>query len=80
MHLSVQELRDKVKYARFVIFGGLGFSGYNPTYNAKIGLYRETIPSVQEDLAQTQRFETLYQKIEQCFLDREMIIATHTYN
>lgn len=76
--LSIQEIRNKTRYARHIVFGGLGFSGYAPFYNATIKLYDETIPSIQEDLTQTQRFEALYEKIEQCFYDREIIVATHT--
>lgn len=77
VNMSVEDIRDKTRTARYLVFGGLGFSGYNPEYNANVGLYRGVL-DIADDKEETKRFEALYKKIEQCFGDRKIIIATHT--
>ena len=77
VNMSVEDIRNKTRTARYLIFGGLGFSGYNSVHNANIGLYLDVL-DIADDIEETKRFEALYRKIEQCFGDREIIIATHT--
>ena len=36
-------LRDRLKYAQIIIFGGIGFSGLNQTFNADYGIYRNAL-------------------------------------
>lgn len=53
-----------------IILGGIGFTGYcqerdskaGKIYNAEYGLYRKAVSTLEEDLVQTQKFETVYKK------------------
>lgn len=74
---STQELRTQIRKARFVILGGLGFSGYNNQFNANQGVYRKIIDRTEE-IIQTQKFEKLYNKIIPSICDKNTIIFTHT--
>ena len=79
-NLTVEELRNRVKCARLILFGGTGFSGYNQLYNAEIGLYQEnhTIGKSREiEFKETQRFEGLYKKICLAFNGKNVVIMTH---
>lgn len=76
---DLQAFRKKlINNNRLIVYGGLGFSGYNPDYNAQNGLYRSAIRTLEEDLAETCRFETIYNKLLDAMGDLPMIILTHT--
>lgn len=78
--LTDQELRDRVKFARLILFGGTGFAGYNQFFNAETGLYRynNTIGHSREiEIRETRRFESLYEKICKSFYGKNTIIMTH---
>ena len=77
---SNKELRTLVRTARLIIFGGTGFSGYNPDFNAESGIYRynKTIGYNREiEMKETQRIEALYHKIRSAFHDKNVVIMTH---
>ncbi len=70
-------LREKLRYVQIVILGGLGFSGYNDTFNADNGIYRGCLTRKQE-VDETIQFENLYKKILQVIYDKNAIVFTHT--
>ncbi len=79
-HSSVKELRNRVRTAKLILFGGTGFAGYNELYNAEIGLYRynTTIGCDRgKEIKETKRFETLYVKICAAFCGKNTVIMTH---
>lgn len=71
----LQELSNK---SRLIILGGLGFSGLNEKYNANCGLYRNTIKTLNEDIKQTNRFNSIYQHIKSSLDKTKIIVLTHT--
>lgn len=73
---TVDELRKKLNQSRLVVFGGIGFSGYNNRFNADVGLYRSTINRKQE-ISETFKFEKLYNKMIDVASDKNTIILTH---
>jgi len=75
---SRNELREFLKDSFCILFGGIGCSGRNPSFNATHGIYRSTIPTIEEDIQRTKSFETLYTKLEECLTDYNLIILTHT--
>ena len=75
--MSTEELTDICQNSTFLLLGGLGFSGLNPTYNAKSGLYRNTITQ-EEDIRRTNRFQMVYEKISICAKDCRVLVLTHT--
>ena len=78
INASDEELTDLMSMCTFVILGGIGYSGLNPTYNAEIGLYRRAMKSVDEDRCRSERFRKVYDKICLCAKDRKVIVFTHT--
>lgn len=73
---TVDELRQKLNQSRLMVFGGIGFSGYNNRFNADVGLYRSTINRKQE-ISETIKFEKLYNKVINVASDKNIIILTH---
>lgn len=76
LKISEEELRYKLGTG-LIILGGTGFSGLNPFYNAKRGLYRHTLQTVEDDITQTERFAAVYNKLSRCVGDRRVIVLTH---
>ena len=75
--LSVEKIRDICLTCPVVIYGGLGFSGLAPVYNATSGLYRDAIKTLEEDIEQTSLFEATYKKVEEALKKRKVIVLTH---
>lgn len=74
---STKELRTQIQSASIVILGGLGFSGYNEEFNANQKIYRETLDRAGE-IAESKKFEELYNRVLPCICDKNAIIFTHT--
>lgn len=74
--LDKAALQKAARTARIVVFGGLGFSGYNEEFNANNGIYRQTI-SRNIEIEETKKFEKLYEKARYTFSDKGMIVLTH---
>lgn len=73
-----QMLREQLKSARIILFGGLAFSGYNEEFNANNGIYRQAIDRNQE-IAESKEFERLYNIVCETLPDKKnVIIFTHT--
>ena len=74
--LSPQTLRERVRRARTILFGGIGFSGYNESFNANAGIYRYAINRAQE-IEESAKMEFLYRRVCATLPDRNVIIFTH---
>lgn len=72
-----QALLEKLRRARLVILGGLGFSGYNQEFNANDGVYRETVDRNTET-QESKKFEQLYDKLTGILAKKNTVIFTHT--
>lgn len=77
-NISTEMLRELCSKKPVVILGGLGFSGLEANFNAKQGLYRNTIGSLEEDIKQTKRFELIYNNVGKAIGDSQVIVLTHT--
>lgn len=75
---SKNKLREFLKDSFCILFGGIGFSGCNPGFNATHCIYRGTIPTIEEDIERTESFEMLYTKLEEYIPDYNLIVLTHT--
>jgi hypothetical protein len=73
---------DELKYAclkhPFMILGGIGFSGLCRKFNATNGIYRSTVASLDEDIKQTKRFASIYDKVKSVLGSDRIIVLTHT--
>lgn len=70
-------IRTKLNTSRIVIFGGIGFSGYNEEFNANNGIYRGTLDR-QTEIEETRKFENIYDVVCETLLDKNLIVFTHT--
>lgn len=78
LNASEDDLRDICSKSSLILLGGIGFSGLNPYYNAELGLYGPTITTLEEDLALSQRFNFIYNKLNRCAGNKQVIVLTHT--
>lgn len=78
MEASDEDLEDFLEKCSIIILGGIGYSGLNPKYNATIGLYLNTLSSLEEDIARANRFERIYDKVLRCAADKKVVVLTHT--
>jgi hypothetical protein len=69
-------LRNKMRTARTVILGGIGFSGYNDVFNANNGIYRSVV-SRDEEIAESKKFEALYERVSTLLPEKNVIVLTH---
>ena len=77
LNVSVAELSEVCKNSTFLVLGGIGFSGLNPIYNARAGLYRATV-SLEEDVVRSNRFRMVYEKVLASAKELPVIVMTHT--
>lgn len=71
------QITKRLRSARYVILGGLGFSGYNMEFNADNGIYRETIDRSIE-IKESKKFEDLYNRLHCILAKKNTIVLTHT--
>lgn len=74
--IDKSSLRERLKCAQIILFGGLGFSGLNQKFNANNGIYRKTITR-ETEIKESNKFELLYTKVRNYLPDREVIVTTH---
>ena len=75
-NLSQTQLLNRLKKARLILFGGLGFAGCNNEFNANQLIYRLAI-NRQQEIEESKKFEELYEKICADLSDKRVIIFTH---
>ncbi len=76
LSIESKTLNDRLNEARLILFGGIGFSGYCKEFNAKNGIYKDTI-TYEQELELTNRFENLYNKVCKSLNNKQVIIFTH---
>lgn len=77
LNASVEELAEVCANSTFLLLGGIGFSGLNPIYNAKLGLYGAAV-STEEEIVRSKRFRAVYEKVLASARDIPVIVLTHT--
>ena len=75
--MNETQIADRLRSARYVILGGLGFSGYNTEFNADNGIYRMTMDRTTE-IKESKIFEDLYNRLCPILANKNAIILTHT--
>lgn len=75
--LDKTQLFDRLRNARYVILGGLGFSGYNSEFNANNGIYQRAVDRKTE-IKESKIFENLYNHLRPVLVNKNTIILTHT--
>lgn len=75
--MNEAKIADRLRSARYVILGGLGFSGYNKEFNADNGVYRMTVDRATE-IKESKIFEDMYNRLRPILINKNTIILTHT--
>lgn len=75
-NLTEEELRQRTKEARIIIFGGMGFAGRNENFNANNGIY-ETVIDRQREILESEKLRVLYEKVTHALVGRNLIVLTH---
>ncbi len=74
--LCEEELRLKLRDAQLVIFGGIGFSGNNDSFNADSGIYSGTVNRNAEK-EESKKFNGLHKKVARALAGKNVVVATH---
>ncbi len=74
---TIEDIREKLRSAKIIFFGGIAFSGYDESFNANNGIYRGAIDRKKE-IEETNKFEYLYNKMIEAIPDRQLVVFTHT--
>lgn len=74
--LSSDDLHKKLRDASLIIFGGIGFAGANPTFNANNGIYQNVL-SREEEIEETKKFCDYYKKVIDAAKGMNLIVLTH---
>lgn len=75
--MNEKQIANCLRRARYVILGGLGFSGHNMEFNADNGIYQRTIDRKTE-IKESKIFEDLYNRLHPILSNKNTIILTHT--
>ncbi len=75
-NIDQKELRNKLRAAELIIFGGLGFSGENQEFNAKNGIYAFALTR-EEEIKESEKFYRLYRKVVEALHGKSVIVFTH---
>ena len=74
--ISEEALREKLRSAGLVVFGGMGFAGENQEFNADQGIYRGVVSRAQE-IEESKKFDRLYTKVSRALYDKNVVVFTH---
>lgn len=74
--LTTEELSERLKFSRTILFGGIGFSGYNNEFNANNGIYRGALTR-EEEITETEKFYNLYNKVLPTLQEGKSVVVTH---
>ena len=76
--LTDEELIEYTRNAQLIVFGGLGFTGYNEGFNATDNLYNNCMRCLSEDIIESDKVCYLHTRLSKLFNNREVIFVTHT--
>lgn len=72
--LEMSELR--LRQARAILFGGVGFAGYNENFNANDGIYRGVI-SRSAEVRESEKIKKAYECLCENFPNDQVVVLTH---
>ncbi len=75
-HFSLEMSKSKLKEARAIIFGGIGFSGCNDNFNANNWIYRKTV-SRNVEIEESNKIKKAYENLCEMFSNEQIIVFTH---
>ncbi len=76
LKITPENLRNKMRGSKLIIFGGTGFAGANVSFNADNGIYMTVLSRAQEQI-ESKKFLSLYEKVTNALHGKNVIILTH---
>lgn len=76
MSVTPCDLRKKMRGAKLIIFGGIGFAGKNSNFNANSGIYLNVL-NREEEINESNNFFQLYEKVTESLKGMNLIVMTH---
>lgn len=76
--MTDKEINNIYASGKLLLFGGVGYSGYNQSFNASHHIYRDTVPTIEMDIELTKRFNSLYERVKNNLSDEKVFVLTHT--
>ena len=76
LNISMENLRVKMRSARIIIFGGIGFAGMNPNFNANNDIYKDAL-NYEDEFTESARFLELYEKVTTALRGKNLIVLSH---
>ncbi len=61
---------------KYIVLGGIGFSGRNPAYNASAGIYQGKL-AMGEDVERSSKISKLHEKVRLCAGTNKVVVLTH---
>lgn len=77
LNLPDNKIKSIVGNSDFFVFGGLGFSGKNPSWNAQNGLYGNAY-NLDEDIQESKVIDDIHTRLSKIFPTKKGFIVTHT--
>lgn len=74
--ISLDDLRTKMRSARVIVFGGVGFAGMNDEFNADNGIYMDVLDR-EGEFAESTKFLALYEKVASALKGKNLLVFTH---
>lgn len=74
--ISLDDLSTKMRSARVIIFGGVGFAGMNDEFNADNGIYMDVLDR-EGEFAESTKFLALYEKVTSALKGKNLLVFTH---
>lgn len=75
--MSNDEIKKECLESQLTIFGGIGFAGYNPSFNSSKLIYCFSLVNTEEEKRFTKEFFSLYLKLKVAVPTKRMIILSH---
>lgn len=76
-NMTANEIRSKCFDSKIIIFGAIGYSQYNTTFNISSGIYRDAIKTKEQEKRLSRETEAIYQKLAKSLPNNHLLIATH---
>ena len=74
--ISLDDLRTKMRCAKVIIFGGVGFAGMNGEFNADNDIYMDVLDR-EGEFAESTKFLALYEKVTFALKGKNLLVFTH---
>lgn len=73
---GLDDIKSQVSGTRYVLFGGIGFSGCNESFHADNGIYQESM-SRDIEIQESRKIDLIYNRVARVLDGKNVIVVTH---